>query len=731
MSSEEIFSRFASRILVLACDLSADDAKQASGVLVSTDGFVVTNAHVVEECRSMTATQISGTSRRFHEAVLKYYDKKSDTAVLKIEGEGFDSFGLPTRTVRVGERVYAIGNPRGLEQSISEGIVSGLRDEDGTWWIQHSAPISPGSSGGALISSRGELLGINSWFVKESQGLNFAVPASTLARAYSGARDLRGSLKFPGSPPVSVTQGVTKPGPPPDQNPGGKTERPVPEIVLEKARIAALAYTGALPNYVCQVKVSRFQSETRPASFQPIDVVTMNLVHENGRDSYRDVQIDGKPTKKLVEEKRLDLVYGANSGLVLIDLFSPAAAAEFHFRRDSRAGSVLAKMYEFDVAREHSPWSVQAGSQVYVPAYSGAVWIDPETSLVLRIEMQAKGMPGRFPLDHVESATDYEYIRADDAQQYLLPVHAETLSCQRSSNLCARNAIDFRNYRRYQGESGNPAEQLVRLNVTVSDRSGHRIANLPQSAFTVLEDGVPQRIRTFKLEDAPVSMGLIIDSSGSMREQRPKVSAAALALVRDSNSQDEVFVVHFNDEAFLDNPHGKDFTSDIKEMEEALMRMDSHGARAMRDAIRMSIDHLKEKAHKDRKVLVVITGGDDDSSVVSPEDVVKASQDSGIPIYTVGLLNQQERGEAKRAKRVLESLSGATGGEAYFPKEAADVSRIAHVLAHNIRNQYTIAYTPSNMALDGSFRKISVVVKGPGSPTARTRQGYYATKDGL
>ena len=178
---------------------------QASGVLVSADGFVVTNAHVVEGCRSVSATQISGVSRRSSEAVLKYYDKKSDTAVLKVEGQGFEFFDLLTRTARVGERVYSIGNPRGLEQSISEGIVSGLREEDGILWIQHSAPISPGSSGGALISSRGDLLGINSWFVKESQSLNFAVPASTLASAYSGARALR-ILQFPGLPPASQAQ---------------------------------------------------------------------------------------------------------------------------------------------------------------------------------------------------------------------------------------------------------------------------------------------------------------------------------------------------------------------------------------------------------------------------------------------------------------------------------------------------------------------------------------------
>jgi S1-C subfamily serine protease len=224
MPSEEIFSRFASRVLFLICDVSADALAEASGVLVSADGFVVTNAHVVEGCRRMTATQINGSTRRSFEPVLKYYDKKSDTAVLKVEGQGFEFFALPTRAVRVGERVYAIGNPRGLEQSISEGIVSGVREEDGISWIQHSAPISPGSSGGALISSRGELLGINSWSVRESQGLNFAVPASTLNSAYSGAQAVRGFLKLPGSPPASPE--TKESGPPSSPNPAGSLDRP-------------------------------------------------------------------------------------------------------------------------------------------------------------------------------------------------------------------------------------------------------------------------------------------------------------------------------------------------------------------------------------------------------------------------------------------------------------------------------------------------------------------------
>jgi VWFA-related protein len=269
--------------------------------------------------------------------------------------------------------------------------------------------------------------------------------------------------------------------------------------------------------------------------------------------------------------------------------------------------------------------------------------------------------------------------------------------------------------------------RVVVLPTTVVDKSGHLVTDLKRDAFNILENGQPQQIKDFKREDVPVSLGLIVDNSGSMRDKRAKVEAAALALAKASNPVDEVFVVNFNDEAWLDLPHGKDFTSDIKDMEEALTRIDSRGGTAMRDAIRMSIDHLKEKAHKDKRVLVVITDGNDNSSLVSLENLVKQSQQSEVLIYSIGLLGEEERREAKRAERALEALATATGGEAFFPKTVDDVDRIAKQVAHDIRNQYTIIYTPSNTAMDGTYRQIKVNVKGPGNPVARTRTGYYAT----
>ena len=269
--------------------------------------------------------------------------------------------------------------------------------------------------------------------------------------------------------------------------------------------------------------------------------------------------------------------------------------------------------------------------------------------------------------------------------------------------------------------------RLVVLPVTVMDKTGHLVLNLPETAFQVFENGVPQLIKVFKREDVPVSMGLVIDNSGSIRDKRAKVEAAALALVKESNPQDEVFIVNFNDDAFLD----KDFTNDIRDLQEGLARIDSRGGTAMRDAIRMSIDHEKEKAKKDKKVLVVVTDGNDNSSLISLENLVKSAQDSGVLIYTVGLLSEEERREAKRCRRALEELSTVTGGESYFPRELAEVDRVAHQVAHDIRNQYTLGYTPANIALDGSFRQIKVTANGPNRPTARTRSGYYATPEGV
>jgi VWFA-related protein len=264
--------------------------------------------------------------------------------------------------------------------------------------------------------------------------------------------------------------------------------------------------------------------------------------------------------------------------------------------------------------------------------------------------------------------------------------------------------------------------RLVVLHATVVDKSGKLITNLPQSAFQVYEDGKLQPIKVFKREDIPVSMGIIVDNSGSMRDKRQKVESAALALVAESNREDEVFIVNFNDEAYLDT----DFTSDIKIMQQGLTKIDSRGGTAMRDAIRMSIDHLKEKGKKDKRVLLVVTDGNDNASQVSLETTVRAAQDAETIVFAIGLLSDEERREASKAKRALMTLTEATGGQAFFPKDATEVDRIAHQVARDLRNQYTIAYSPVNAALDGTYRQVKVIATGANHPVVRTRSGYYA-----
>jgi Ca-activated chloride channel family protein len=256
----------------------------------------------------------------------------------------------------------------------------------------------------------------------------------------------------------------------------------------------------------------------------------------------------------------------------------------------------------------------------------------------------------------------------------------------------------------------------------VIDKSGKLITTLAQSAFKVTEDGVEQPLKLFNREDVPVSMGIIIDNSGSMREKRPKVAAAALELIKDSNPQDEVFIVDFNDVAYLDAP----FTNNIKKLEQVLDKIDTRGGTAMRDAISMSIDYAKENGKKSKKVLLVITDGNDNTSNETLEQLVRKAHQSEVLIYCIGLLNEEEPREARAAKRALNELATVSGGLSYYPKSLSEVESITPQIAHEIRNQYILAYTPTNAVLDGKFRTIKVTVKAPGNPTVRTRNGYYA-----
>jgi Ca-activated chloride channel homolog len=273
---------------------------------------------------------------------------------------------------------------------------------------------------------------------------------------------------------------------------------------------------------------------------------------------------------------------------------------------------------------------------------------------------------------------------------------------------------------------------LVVLHATVDDDKGQFVGDLKQDNFRVFEDKVEQKISLFSREDIPVTMGLVIDNSGSMREKRSQVNEAALTFVKTSNPRDEAFVVNFNDEYYLDL--NEDFTSDQKELNEALSRIDSRGSTALYDAIIGSLDHLK-KGHRDKRVLLVITDGDDDASRKSFEYTVKVAEQSDAAIYAIGVFSEDDRkhskGMVRHSKKILAELATATGGLAYFPDNLEQVQSICAQVARDIRNQYELGYYPSNTAKDGSFRTVQVQVqppKGRGKLAVRTRAGYYAQK---
>jgi Ca-activated chloride channel family protein len=280
------------------------------------------------------------------------------------------------------------------------------------------------------------------------------------------------------------------------------------------------------------------------------------------------------------------------------------------------------------------------------------------------------------------------------------------------------------------GQSIKVDVNLVVLHTTVLDDRGKFAEGLKQENFRVLEDKVEQKLAVFKREDVPVSMGLVIDNSGSMRDKRPRVNEAAVTLVQSSNPQDEAFVVNFNDDFYLDLD--KDFSSSVPELKEALERIDSRGSTALYDAVIGSLDHLK-KAHKDKRVLLVVTDGEDNTSHNSLDKAIKEVQKTDTVIYTIGLLSEESKKNSKRAKKALEQLAQASGGLAFFPENVDDVHNICEQVARDVRNQYTLAYYPTNTKRDGTFRTVQVEVippRGRGKLIPRTRNGYYAPGGG-
>jgi Ca-activated chloride channel family protein len=267
-------------------------------------------------------------------------------------------------------------------------------------------------------------------------------------------------------------------------------------------------------------------------------------------------------------------------------------------------------------------------------------------------------------------------------------------------------------------------EEVI-LNATVLEGS-QLVQTLKKENFQVFEDGARQNIISFQHTDLPVSIGLVVDNSGSMSKKRPAVNKAALDLVQASNPDDEAFVVNFSDEAYID----QEFTANVNKLRDGLAHIESRGGTALYDAVVASADKLVADAKRPKQVLVLITDGEDNASTLTLDQTIRRVQElSGPVIYTIGLLfgDEMSHAEVRHARRALELLSNETGGIAFFPKSIEQVDEIAAEVARDIRSQYTIGYHSTKPSSEPGFRRVLVTAEAPGAGkmTVRTRTGYF------
>lgn len=265
----------------------------------------------------------------------------------------------------------------------------------------------------------------------------------------------------------------------------------------------------------------------------------------------------------------------------------------------------------------------------------------------------------------------------------------------------------------------------VLLNCTVVDQKNRLVKGLKSSDFQVWEDGVPQTIASFVNQDVPVSMGILVDDSGSMIGKRDTANQAALDLIHDSNPQDNAFIVNFNQNAYLDTG----LTSNTDELQAGLAHFDDSGMTALYDAVAASADELAHHATQPKQVLLIITDGSDDASRLTLQQAVARVQRLGGPVvYSIGLLyNAISPEDASSARNALETLSNETGGLAFFPRSPDEIDRVVAQIALDIRNQYTIGYHPTRSPALGGYRTVQVVAHDPhyGTLIVRTTKGYY------
>lgn len=273
-----------------------------------------------------------------------------------------------------------------------------------------------------------------------------------------------------------------------------------------------------------------------------------------------------------------------------------------------------------------------------------------------------------------------------------------------------------------QGGLFRAATRLVVLQATVTGERGEAVTGLDAGAFVIKENGKPQRIAIFRQDDAPISLGIVLDNSGSMTSKRSAIERAALSFIAASNPDDEVFVMNFADDARVDVP----LTSDVDAVESGMKKLDAAGGTALRDALNRAVVYLSTNARHERKAILLVTDGSDNSSVASKASIRDLLRRAQVSLFAVGLLGNDRSPGAEHGRDELEQLTESSGGLAYFPARLEDIHNTVVAIARQLRLQYTLAYTPTDQSLDGSYRRITVAIAARRHAKVRTRPGYIA-----
>jgi Ca-activated chloride channel homolog len=254
--------------------------------------------------------------------------------------------------------------------------------------------------------------------------------------------------------------------------------------------------------------------------------------------------------------------------------------------------------------------------------------------------------------------------------------------------------------------------RLLVLDVSVKDRKGHFIPGLAKDNFSVFEDGKPQQITVFAHDDLPVTVGVLVDESYSMKPKRREVVAAAEAFIRESNPHDEIFVLNFNDRVRRGLPPQMSFSSDLEQLRDALEHGVPAGKTALYDAVEQGLEHLKLGRHE-KKALVLISDGGDNASIHTRREIINLVQERPATIYTIGIYDEEDPDSTPGLLRQLAEISG---GEAYFPESIAGMAAVCHRIAKDLKVRYTVGYVPH--AGSNALRHLRVRVSLPGHQTA-------------